>query len=161
MQSNGAQKLRVRIGPRGVEVLRPRNRSSKDVKEFLLANQKWIVDQLTRVENLKLVRRPTRLGSEEFIFRGKPICVNVIKRGGGGANTVRLNHDGLEILRGKASQTHPAKSLEYWLRRQARQEISQQLDVITRRLKVPKRKVFVMEQRTKWGNCSAKGNFVF
>lgn len=160
VQSNGAQKLRVRIGPNGVEVLRPRNRSSEDVKEFLLSNQRWIVDQLRRVDNLKAVRRPVRT-PEEFLFQGKPTPVVVIKPRRGGANAVGLTDGCLTIVRGNTSQTHPAKSLEYWLRRRARQEINDQLNLITRRLKVSTRKVFVMEQRTKWGNCSAKGNLSF
>ena len=161
VESNGARKLRVRIGPQGIAVIRPRTRSSKDVEEFLVTNQKWIVEQLKRVENFTLITRRPGSKPKEFPFRGKPIRVDVVKPRAGGANRVQLTAGGLAIVLGKSSKTHPAKSLEYWLRRQARQEIIHQLDLITGKLKVSARKVFVMEQRTKWGNCSAKGNLSF
>src|SRR5205823_10646149 len=112
------RKLRVRIGPQGVEVIRPRTRSPKDAKEFLLNNEKWVVDQLHRIEDFSLVRRPPTKAPKELLFRGKPMRVDVVKPSIGGPNKVQLTGESLTVVRGKSSKTHPAKSLEYWLRRQ-------------------------------------------
>jgi predicted metal-dependent hydrolase len=161
VESNGARKLRVRIGPQGVEVIRPRTRSPKDAKEFLLNNQKWIVDQLHRIEDFSFVKRPPSKPPKELLFHGKPMRVDVVKPSIGGPNKVLWTAEGLAIVRGRSSKTHPAKSLEYWLRRQARQEITFQLSLMTSKLKGAPHRVFVMDQRTKWGNCSAKRNLSF
>jgi predicted metal-dependent hydrolase len=67
----------------------------------------------------------------------------------------------LVIMRGRRSRTPPAKSLEYWLRKQARAEIERHLDAVTRRLKQYPCKVYIMGQRTKWGNCSGLHNLSF
>jgi predicted metal-dependent hydrolase len=161
VESKSARKLRIRIGPQGVEVIRPRTRLPTDVRAFLLANQNWIIDQLERVENFRHVRRPARSGLHVFLFRGERTRIHITKSTAGGPNRVNLTANGMTVVRGKSSKTHPAKSVEYWLRQQARQEILKQLGLITRRLKVSVGKVFVMEQQTKWGNCSAKGNLSF
>jgi hypothetical protein len=50
---------------------------------------------------------------------------------------------------------------ENWLRRQARAEIEKQLGTVTTRLRQRPRRVYVMGQRTKWGNCSADRNLSF
>jgi predicted metal-dependent hydrolase len=136
VESNGARKLRVRIGAQGVEVVRPRTRSSKDVKKFLLNNEKWVVDQLHRIEDFSLVRRPPTKEAKELLFRGEPMRVDIVKPSIGGPNRVQLAGAVLTVVRGKSSKTHPAKSLEYWLRRQARQEITYQLSLMTSKLKV-------------------------
>ena len=52
-------------------------------------------------------------------------------------------------------------SLTNWLRRQAREEIMRLLPEVCQRLHRSPKKVFVMSQRTKWGNCSAKKTLSF
>ncbi|WP_296701145.1 M48 family metallopeptidase [Thiocapsa sp. UBA6158] len=51
--------------------------------------------------------------------------------------------------------------LENWLRRLAREQIAHHIALIGPRLQRAPGKVFVMDQRTKWGNCSALGNLSF
>jgi hypothetical protein len=53
------------------------------------------------------------------------------------------------------------RSLENWLRKQAREQIAGFLAPVTKRLKREPNRVYVMGQRTKWGNCSALGNLSF
>ncbi len=65
------------------------------------------------------------------------------------------------VRRGAGSQTPAARSLENWLRKQARTEIESCLAVVTARLRQRARRVFVMGQRMKWGNCSARRNLSF
>ena len=65
------------------------------------------------------------------------------------------------VRRGARSRTPVARSLENWLRRQARAEIEKQLAAVTARLRQRPGRVYVMGQRTKWGNCSAQRNLSF
>jgi predicted metal-dependent hydrolase len=65
------------------------------------------------------------------------------------------------VSRGAGSRTRVARSLESWLRREARQGIERHLDAVTIRLGQRPEHVYVMGQRTKWGNCSSRRNLSF
>jgi hypothetical protein len=78
-----------------------------------------------------------------------------------GANRINYDTGQLVIHRSPTSGTPPAKSLENWLRKQAKTEIFSHLEMLTRRLKREPGKVLIMGQRTKWGNCSALQNLSF
>src|SRR5438128_849307 len=105
---------------------------------------------------------PRRAGRGTILFRGFPTPVRIETSARRfGPNLVRQEADGLVILRGRSSPTPPARSLENWLRRQARRDIARHLGPVAARLKQAPNKVFVMGQRTKWGNCSALRNLSF
>lgn len=162
VRSRVARKLRVRVGPNGVEVVQPAARNGEEVSAFLDRNEAWILDQLRRVERLRTVRRPAQRRVGEILFRGEPTPVRVETtetrtRG----NIVGLIHGEIVVRRGAGSQTPAARSLENWLRKQARTEIERQLAVVTARLQRHAQRVYVMGQRTKWGNCSARSNLSF
>jgi predicted metal-dependent hydrolase len=152
----------VRVGLAGVEVVQPDVRDAGDVEAFLVANEKWIVGQLARIERFRSVRKPQRNGTGKILYRGSPtpVCVEDIVRRQG-SNKIVFDQGCIVIMRGRRSHTPPAKSLEHWLRKQARTEIAQHLDVVTRRLKQRPHKVYIMDQRTKWGNCSGLHNLSF
>lgn len=162
VESKNGRKLRVRVGPQGMDVIHPRARPPEQIKEFLLTNERWILNQLKRVEHFSGLRKSRVKAPSEILFRGKPVRVVVLESSHRrGPNRVVLDGNALIVFKGKSSTTSPAKSLEYWLRRQARSDIGEQLTVVSQKLKCSPHKVFVMGQRTKWGNCSALGNLSF
>jgi predicted metal-dependent hydrolase len=160
--SKRARKLRVRVGLDGVEVVQPATRQACEVTSFLRAHEKWISNQLDRVERFRSIRRPKRGSGQDVLFRGMRTSVHIdksVRRKG--SNRVVFDHGRLVIICGRASHTPPTKSLENWLRRQARGEIEQHLAHVSRRLKRFPNRLYVMGQRTKWGNCSRLGNLSF
>jgi predicted metal-dependent hydrolase len=156
--SRTARKLRLRIGPQGIDVIHPSERPVAHVKAFLRANQKWIVGQLGRVRSIRVAGsvRPT----SQILFRGSPTLVEVTSCTQRRKNKVSFDGERLLVLKGN-SGVSPAKSLEYWLRRRARMEIAQQLSEFTRQLRCVPQNVFIRGQRTKWGNCSSRRNLSF
>lgn len=161
--SRTARKLRVRVGPNGVQVVRPVARPSEEVPPFLRDNQQWVLGQIQRVESLGALRKHPRRGKSEILFRGEitPIRVEQTTHRGHG-NKVLMREGSIVIQRGPASRTPAVRSLENWLRQQARHEIAKHLGVTTARLKRQPNRVYVMNQRTKkWGNCSRKRNLSF
>lgn len=162
VRSNAARKLRVRVGPNGIDVVLPSSRDSEDVIGFLRGNAAWVLNQLQRVERLRRVRRKQYRRTGEILFRGEPRAVRVEAT----ANPARrsmvcLIDSEIVVRQGVRSQTPPARSLETWLRRQAREEIHKHLAIVTARIGQRAHRVFVMGQRTKWGNCSARRNLSF
>lgn len=160
--SNAARKLRVRVGPTGVEVVQPRTRNGEDVSAFLSDNGSWLLDQVERVERLRGVRRRTSCASGEILFRGEltPVRIETTQSRAFG-NAVRFVGGEIVVSRGLGSRTPVARSLERWLRREARREIESHLAAISARLGHRPQHVYVMDQRTKWGNCSSRRNLSF
>ncbi len=162
VRSKTAQKLRLRVGPDGVEIVQPAGRDGDHVAAFLGQNETWILNQLQRVEGLRGMRRPEQRRAGEILFRGELTGVRIeSEQTRARGNTVALLDGEIVVRRGSGSATPVAHSLENWLRKQARSEIEKQLATITDRLRHYPRRVYVMGQRTKWGNCSARGNLSF
>lgn len=159
--SRGARKLRVRIGPNGVEVVRPASRNEEDVTKFLRANSQWIAGQIERVNGLPCIRKAQQQKRDEILFLGEStrVCVEADPKWHG-PNRVSFGSDGILVVRGRSS-TPLARSLENWLRQRARAAIETELSQVTKRLKRAPHKVYIMGQRTKWGNCSAMQNLSF
>jgi predicted metal-dependent hydrolase len=159
--SRSARRLRLRVGPNGVEVLQPANRTSDDISIFLNQHKAWILDQLKRVDRLQKVSLAHR-NKREILFLGKPTLVRIEETPGKTrGNLVRLVDDEIVVQCSSGSRTPVARSLENWLRSRARTEIEKQLELITSRIGQRPRSVYIMGQRTKWGNCSAGRNLSF
>jgi predicted metal-dependent hydrolase len=141
--------------------VQPSNRAGDDVLCFLNRNGVWILDQLQRVERLRKIRAPERhLG--EILFRGERTRVRIEEmRTRLGGNRVTLVGGEIVVQRGLESRVPASRSLEKWLRRQARAEIEKHLGIVSTRLRQSARRVYIMGQRTKWGNCSSQRNLSF
>jgi predicted metal-dependent hydrolase len=160
--SKAARKLRVRIGPNGVEVVQPTSRNGNDISEFLVSNSLWIVEQLERSERLRRVRKQVKQAVGEILFRGEPTRIRLETTPSRAiGNSVRLVDGEIVISQGAGSRTPIDRSLEAWLRREARCRIETHLDDITARLGERPERIYIMAQRTKWGNCSARRNLSF
>jgi predicted metal-dependent hydrolase len=159
--SRSARKLRLRVGPNGIEVVQPPGRTGDDVSSFLDQNAEWMLDQLQRVERLRKIRVPQGRQSE-ILFRGQRTRVRIDRSSARSReNLVALIDGEIVVRRGSGSRTPASRSLENWLRREARAEIEKHLETVALRIRQRPRQVYVMGQRTKWGNCSAMGNLAF
>jgi predicted metal-dependent hydrolase len=162
VRSKAARRLRVRVGPNGVEVVQPSARNGEEVSEFLATNGPWILDQLERAARLRSVRRPMQRRVGEILFRGEPTQVRIeMTRSRAAGNTVRFVGGEIVISRGPSSRTPVERSLEHWLRREARRAIESRLATFVSRLGQRPQRLYVMGQRTKWGNCSKERNLSF
>ena len=160
--SRTARQARIRVGPGGVEVVRPEGASDRDVSAFLRRNESWVLAQLDRVASLRALRRPVRRQSGEILYRGErtPVRVEFLDTKARG-NRVVLSEGEIVVRRGPETQTPAVRGLENWLRGQARSAIADYLPVMTVRIGQEPGRVYVMGQRTKWGNCSSRRNLSF
>ena len=160
--SKTARKLRIRVGPNGIEVVQPAGRKGTEVSAFLDRSRTWITDQLDRVERLSAIRRPERCQVGEILFLGRPTRVRIeTTKTRSLGNMVEVIDNEIVVRRGARTRTPVAQGLENWLRRQARVEIEKHLKAFNARFRHQPRQVYVMGQRTKWGNCSAKKTLSF
>lgn len=162
VRSQAARRLRVRVGPDGVEVVQPVLRDGQEVPVFLAANARWVVDQLDRAEQLRRLRRARRRAAGEILFRGEPTRVRIeVTTSRASGNLVRMVDGEIVVSRGVGCRTPVERSLESWLRREARRRIESHVQTISASLGERPGRVYVMGQRTKWGNCSSRRNLSF
>ena len=160
--SKAARQTRVRVGPGGVDVLQPARVSDEDVSAFLRRNESWVLAQIDRVASLRALRQPERARFGEILYRGEltPVRVEFVGTRARG-NRVSWNEGEIVVRRGPVTQTPPVRGLENWLRVQARSAIAAYLPAVTACIGQEPRRVYVMGQRTKWGNCSSRRNLSF
>ena len=146
----------------GIEVIRPEDRDESDVVAFLQTNSSWVISQVDRIERFRGLRRPQSHDAGEILFQGLPLTVRITEdTERAGANQVIQDAKHIIVIRSSSSVTPPARTLENWLRKQARSRIADHLEWVTGKLKRRPERVLIMGQRTKWGNCSPLKNLSF
>jgi predicted metal-dependent hydrolase len=162
VRSPTAKKLRIKVGPDGVVVVLPEGRDDREAAAFIRNERAWVAEQLERIRQLRAVRRPSARDDAHTLFRGDIVVVRVVHSQTWRApNKVAFERGAITVTCKPHSKTAPARSLENWLRKQARARIEQHIAEVGKRLKRAPNRIYVMGQRTKWGNCSVLGNLSF
>lgn len=118
--------------------------------------------ELERSHRRQTIRRPIKRPTGQILFRGEYVPLRVVRADTWhGPIRASLDNGPSTILCNPRSQTPLVRSVENWLRRRAREQIAGFLAPVMKRLKREPNRVYVMGQRTKWGNCSTLGNLSF
>lgn len=162
VRSKSAKKLRIKVKLGVVDIIIPKGREDEEGIAFLAQNQVWVIEQIQRVKQLSAVRLEHKRIRGQIYFLGElvPIRIRHLETWRA-SNRVTLEGGEISITRGRDCRSLPVKSLENWLRKQARERIEQYIAEIGDRINRAPNRVYIMGQRTKWGNCSALNNLSF
>lgn len=161
VHSDAAKKMRVRVGLNGVEVIHPSHRTPQDLDAFLEEHQEWISVQLERIDKMQKVRKPKQSTGPQILYRGVPTPIRIESTDERRANKVIFEDGVITIFSGYQAKTLPMVSLENWLRKQAKTTVTSLLEELSQKIRKFPHKVYIMGQRTKWGNCSSLHNLSF
>ncbi len=134
-----------------VRVTIPRGGSKAEGKRFAGKNIAWLERQLLRQAMQEPPPEAWRPGSE-FLFRGVPVKLE--SRPDGEANRIAF---GDEVLRVANAAGDFRREVQEHLWTLARRELPDRVFALATRHQVPVRRVFVRNQRSRWGSCSRRG----
>jgi len=137
-----------------VKVIIPIKYPVSELDKILEKKKNWIRKKIEHFDNLKnnyfsLKENEILYLNEKYIFELKPEM----------KNTVRINNEEKKIysdfnLLNKKIQTA-------WLKFEAKKIIDERIKIINKDRKYKYGKIFIRDQKTKWGNCSGKKNISF
>lgn len=161
-RSVAAKKVRLKVSHGSLEIVVPLSRRKEEGISFLKKNEQWAARELDRSRRRLVIRRPVADKQTRLSYRGEELPLQIMRvEAWRGPNRVSLEGNAIAIVTGPKGQGAVAQSLENWLRRQAREQIYALVERMKKKLKRTPNRIYVMGQRTKWGNCSSLGNLSF
>lgn len=157
----GATRRRIRVTPNGIEVVIPRGGEPGSAAAFLQQNEGWVLEQLEFVARSSgLSRNQARPMS--LLLRGEERTIRVVEEKTTRRYGIALEQRNELVVRVPIGKVALAgRALERWLRRLARSDLHTALDRRAREMRLKFGRVYVMNQRTRWGGCSSRRNLSF
>jgi len=142
---------RIRVNDKQqIRVIVPEDFNKKEMDLLLKKKQLWITRHLSyfkrKGKKIGLRRNQLLLLGERYTYyyyenKGNLVEVNRVHR------TIQAKKDLFDF-----------QIQIRWYKREARKFIKKQLNAISKKYKLPYKKLFIRDQRSKWGNCSSKRN---
>ncbi len=142
--------LRVDMGGDGLVVVTPPHVPEAAIVDFIRRKQSWVSGQLARL--------PARVVFQDGSLLPLAGRLHTIRHAPQARRGVWVE-DGSIWVSGDAA--HLERRLTDWLRRQARDALSERAHVHARVLGVRVGRVTIRDTRSRWGSCSASGDLSF
>jgi predicted metal-dependent hydrolase len=128
-RSTRARRIRIRVDPRGVELVMPMRANLEQGHAFVRQHRAWIERQLLRVAAATAQREPAPAGMLLFAGDYRPLPAEL-----------------------------DAAGVRAWLQREARRAFGERVQARSAEMGLHPKRIFLREQRSRWGSCSARGN---
>ncbi|NUU95135.1 hypothetical protein XO10_02360 [Marinitoga sp. 1135] len=133
--------------------------SNYEAKKFVFNKREWIVSKLMIFKKQKIPERKYVSG-EKFLYLGKTYTLMIME----GNYGVGILDDFLYIsLKKDFFDNYDLKRnmVIKWYKNQAKKIINERLEYYSKIMKLQYGKVFIRDQKTRWGSCSGKNNLSF
>lgn len=154
LERKAVKHARIKVNEnKTVRIIVPDSFSNQEIDLLISQKKKWIAKKLAFFNNRS---EPIKLYPGQILFLGERYYFyhfSDLKR------KIIITHEhktirsGLELLQ--------PETLKKWYRKEARKFILERLEFYSRKYGFTFNKVFIRDQKSKWGNCSPKKNLSF
>lgn len=164
-KSARAKRIVISINQERVRVSIPRGVNVREARRFVQEKQQWIIDLWQALQAKKQAcGRFIRVyaDGDKLACGGQNIILHLVD---GERKRAAWREDHGRLLVYLPENLNPAEATEIvrkavaaWYRVEARRVFAARLDAFAARMDLNYRELYVKEQKTKWGSCSAQGN---
>jgi predicted metal-dependent hydrolase len=149
----------VHVRHQQVQVRAPKFVSDKDIREFVVAHQQWILSKLEQKASQDAQRLDLRDGGCIF-YKGRSLRVRIVQSS---QESIITTDSEFRIATRIANEAGAAKALQRWLIAQAKTVLPARTRALAAHFKVDSRlkEVVFRKTKTKWGHCTSTGRIQF
>ena len=154
----------IRIDKNGeVKVSAPLRLGKKQIEEIIRGKADWIINKVNKVTEMSSDIVPRNFVSgEKILYLGKEYTLKVVDRDLTKPE-VCMKNDTISVyipvrLSEESRKQTVKETLIKWYRQHFSEAVKDQIEKYSLKLNATPRKVFIKDQKTRWGSCSVKGN---
>ncbi|GAB6189025.1 M48 family metallopeptidase [Marinitoga arctica] len=140
-----------------VVVRAPKFLSDYEIKKFVFDKRHWIISKLL---NIKPIKEKSYIDGERFLFLGKYYKLITIE--GNYKVGIQDNYIYILLKREFFENVDLKKDMILkWYKSRAKEIITQRVDYYSNLMNLKYNKIYIRDQKTRWGSCSGKNNLSF
>lgn len=142
-----------------VKVTSPFGVSDSYIRQLLQKKAYWIFKKIEDVEAKKVMVAKNFEDGESFFYLGKMYRLKLIENNSIRKPTIELRDLNIIIMFPHTFETSKLKAaLSLWYIEKFKCVLEEKVESYSKLIGVYPKKVFIKEQKTRWGSCSSKGN---
>ena len=158
IRSKRRKRLCISVDRQGIAVLSSMNEKIESIRNFISANNKWILKKTKYYLKLNTSLDHCPLQSDELTYLGKKYKIQFIKDS---SQYSELSENLLKITFHVKDRRKHKENIVNWYREQTKKILDKKVPFFGKQLSISYGKVKIKNQKLRWGSCSKDGNLNF